>query len=187
MTDHTTKPRIIASKVFVSIARENCSATQKDVKTLKTSAAQVQSKPGDNDAINEWGEAHNRILKQASISVIFAAAALEAYIYDYGARNMTNCFMKKYLDKLTLVQKWVVVPQVVKGKPFPRDSQGMEHLKTLISDRNELTHFKSGVDKDTLSPEKLAEKAQNAVHAIDALIDDMKSFDPNELPELQLS
>jgi hypothetical protein len=81
--------------------------------------------------------------KHELITICFSAMCVEAFIYDYAARHTSDSYAKKYLDKLDVVAKWVVIPRLVIGKDFPRNSQAFELLKFLITTRNGLVHFKS--------------------------------------------
>ena len=110
---------------------------------------------GDSD---EWGEKFTK-LKQEELSYIvslqapkeahfikaitFGAMCLEAFIYDYAAHNFTDTYVKKYLDKLDVVSKWVVITRLTTGKDFPRESKAFEDLKMLIKARNDFVHPKS--------------------------------------------
>jgi len=78
-------------------------------------------------------------------AVTFGAMCLEAFIYDYAAHNLSDTYTRKYLDKLDLISKWVIIPRLVTGKILPRESQAFEHLKRLVKERNELVHPKSSV------------------------------------------
>lgn len=69
--------------------------------------------------------------KHLMAAVTFGAMCLEAFIYDYAAHNFSDTYVKRYLDKLDLVSKWVVIPKVVIGKDFPRESKAFENLKVL--------------------------------------------------------
>jgi hypothetical protein len=51
--------------------------------------------------------------------------------------------MKKYVDKLEFLSKWVVIPKIVTGKQFPTDSQAFELLGKLKKTRNDIVHFKT--------------------------------------------
>jgi len=181
------KPRVIASKVYSSIAK----IAQRNVadcnRRLQDAHTRISRDPSGAGNVDAWAGAHNDLVREACVAIVFAAAALECYIYDYGARHKSDTFMRKYVDKLDIVAKWVLVPQLVAGKPFPSDRQGFELLQTLASARNQLLHFKSGPDRDTMSVEWLVENAKVAVDALDAVIADMAAFDPQELPWLQFS
>ena len=76
-------------------------------------------------------------------SVAFATMCLEAFIYDYAAHNFSDTYVKRYIDKLDLISKWVLVPRLALGKDFPRDSKAFEYLVKLVKFRNELVHPKS--------------------------------------------
>lgn len=176
--------RWIATKVFVGMAREAYHA----VVDLEPRLQQAEAAAADagSPALEEWGKLHNAIVKQACTAIVFATAAAEAYIYDYGARHSSDSFVKKYVDKLNLVSKWVVIPQLVTGREFPRDRQGIELLRALVNARNELVHFKSGPSATEIHVDKLIANTKIALEAIEALARDMDSFDPNEHPHLQL-
>lgn len=51
--------------------------------------------------------------------------------------------MKKYVDKLDFLSKWVLIPKLITGKDFPTDSQAYELLVKLKKARNDLVHFKT--------------------------------------------
>jgi len=120
-------------------------------------------------------------------TIIFSALAVEAFIYDYGARKTSDSFVQNYLDKLDLVSKWVVVPQMVTGKDFPRDRSGFKLLRELVRNRNSLIHHKSlkidletenYIDQINKMTGDLLEKAERAVATLDKLTNDLKSIDP---------
>ncbi len=175
-------PRMIASKIFVCLARENNKQVQELVPLLHEMASRLEQNPVDQEAIARWGEIHNRLVEHACVAIISASTAVEAYIYDYGARGISPTFMEKYVDKLGLLSKWVVVPQLVKGRPFPCEGQGIELLRKLVNARNSLVHFHSGIDKSELNPKVLAEKSKEAIRTLDALREDMERFDRTNYP-----
>jgi hypothetical protein len=76
-------------------------------------------------------------------SITFGAMCLEAFIYDYAAHNFTDTYVKKYLDKLDVASKWVVITRLTTGKDFPRESKAFEDLRMLIKARNDFIHPKS--------------------------------------------
>jgi hypothetical protein len=75
--------------------------------------------------------------------VTFATMCLEAFIYDFAAHHLGDTYVKKYLDKLDFVAKWVLVPRLALGRELPRGSQAFEHLTYLVRERNDLVHAKS--------------------------------------------
>lgn len=86
---------------------------------------------------------YGTIYKDYMIIITFAAMCLEAFIYDYAATHFSDSFVKKYLDKLDLCSKWVIIPKLVTGNDFPTDSLAFQHLTKLVKMRNALVHSKS--------------------------------------------
>lgn len=87
--------------------------------------------------------AYSKRERAVVISIIFAAMCLEAFIYDYGAKQLSGSFVRDHIDKLEISSKLVLLTELVTGKRFPTDSQAYEGLKKLVRDRNRLVHFKS--------------------------------------------
>ncbi|UII75334.1 hypothetical protein LV716_13865 [Flagellimonas sp. HMM57] len=77
------------------------------------------------------------------ISVIFCSMFLESYIYDFGARNTSDKYISKYLDKLDTMSKWVIIPKIISGVEIDRSKKSFEFISKLISARNKLIHWKS--------------------------------------------
>ena len=130
-------------------------------------------------------------LDEAVLStIVFSALTVEAYIYDYGARNLGDKFTKDYLDKLDVVSKWIVVPKLITGKQIPKDGQAYCLLKNLIKVRNNIVHNKS---KDILnmSANQMFEEqqkikkivndtAKQATKTLMELAKEIETIDPNE-------
>nr|WP_121271756.1 hypothetical protein [Pedobacter schmidteae] len=74
--------------------------------------------------------------------IVFLAMYLEAYIWDCGATYMGEKVMER-LDKLGPLDKWVIIPRMVLGKPFPIKPHHQGYLKALFQERNALIHHKS--------------------------------------------
>ncbi len=77
--------------------------------------------------------------KYAIIAIVFSAFALEAYINDYAARKG----LRKQLEKLSFVNKWVEFPRLATGKGFSKNRECTSLLEELKRLRNELVHSKS--------------------------------------------
>ncbi len=75
--------------------------------------------------------------------IVFSALAVEAHLYDIGARKLGDGYMKDHLDKLDITSKAILIFELVTKKNFPKDGQLYQNLKKLQSDRNKLVHFKS--------------------------------------------
>jgi len=91
-------------------------------------------------------------------SVIFAHMCLEAFIYDNAAHYFSDAYAKKYLDKLDFLSKWVLIPKLVIGREFPKESKAFEYLTKLNKYRNELVHPKSRALIDIENIKEFAKK-----------------------------
>jgi len=131
-------------------------------------------------------EPERKSYKHSVTTVLFTSMAIEAYIYDYACRNLSDNHTKTYLDKLDIVSKWVVVPKLITGKEFPIERQGFQLLKSLFKYRNSLVHFKS-TNFSVKDIEDLQKKSENsfrmASESIRTLIElekDLSTIDKDE-------
>jgi hypothetical protein len=114
----------------------------KSFQKSKAELAKIKRR-GNVRAWDEFLKVAANMRHHSASTVVFGAMCLEAFIYDYAAHNISDRYTKKYLDKLDLVSKWVVIPKLVTGKEFPRQSQAFRLLKQLVKARNDLVHYKS--------------------------------------------
>lgn len=114
-----------------------------------------------------WHDFHESEDAQAMIVVVFSAAFLEAYIFNYGSRALGAAFIERHIEKLDVVSKWLLVPQLATGVAFRRDLPALEVLGQIVRARNDLVHVKSGVLPDQ---EALREKGRKSTAARSALI-----------------
>ncbi|MCZ7544810.1 MAG: hypothetical protein M5R40_15385 [Anaerolineae bacterium] len=132
-------------------------------------------------AAQRFQECYEEYGEHSEIVVIFSVMALEAYIYDYAARHFSDSFARKYVDKLDLPSKWVVVPQLATGKAFPRGGQGFGLLKRLVTTRHSLIHAKSSAFSEAIDQrESISLEARDAIRALDLLAAGLMSIDPDE-------
>jgi hypothetical protein len=114
-------------------------------------------------------------------TIVFAAFCLEAFIYDYAAENFSDRFAQRYLDTLDLRSKWVIIPQLVTGREFPRETQPFQHLIELIKERNNLVHFKSKAMKDypgfNINSPKKDDKELNPYETVIEVLTLLKNID----------
>jgi len=103
-------------------------------------------------------------------AVLFGSMCLEAFIYDYAARGFSDTYMKRYLDKLDLKAKWVVIPKLVTGKDFPTDSKAFHNLQRLVKERNKLIHHKSRPLMSSEEFEKFLRIAEEIANKQDQII-----------------
>jgi len=106
---------------------------QSSLKGKKMSDRDVGILASKNDVIGEL----------ALVVVVFSALTLEAYINHYGISRLSKNYFSKYLDKLDMFAKWIVIPKVVTGKQLDPGSVAMQDLDWLVTLRNNLVHYKS--------------------------------------------
>lgn len=109
------------------------------------------------DAMYERSQLEISAEQDFTISICFSAMALEAFIYDYAARNLGDGYVSQYLDKLDLTSKWLVVPRLITGSVIDSGCQAINLLRELVRERNHLVHSKS--KPVSLNPEFLEQVA----------------------------
>ena len=143
---------------------------QRSLKGKEMSDEDVDFLAARNDAIGEL----------ALIVIIFSAFTLEAFINHYGISFLSRKYFSKYLDKLDLFSKWLVIPRIVTVKKLNPGSATMQDLSWLISLRNRLAHFKS----KTITVEEMKgsdwlwyEDAKRAVMTVKRVVSLLKRID----------
>jgi hypothetical protein len=137
-------------------------------------------------------ELEDELAKSSIIVVVFSAMAIEAYIYDYAARNLGDTFVKDHLDKLDTLSKWIIIPELVTGKEMPRHENWRELLTKLIKTRNSITHHKSSnpsvgdakkyLKKLSDESDIIFETARQSINLLGVLADKIIEIDPEESP-----
>jgi hypothetical protein len=145
---------------------------------IEQSLAGQKSIP-DDDAI-QLAAKNDAIGELALIVVIFCAFTLEAYINHYGINRLSRNYHTKYLDKLDVVAKWVVIPRLVTGKELGPGSRAVQDLSWLVGLRNKLAHYKSKIL--TLGEIKTDdflwyEDAEHAIRTVERIMADLKRID----------
>lgn len=99
--------------------------------------------PGPDQDTTEWMEHEDR-LRQAGIqTIVFAAMCAEAAVFDLAAIHLGDGYAEQHLDKLDLVSKWVVVPQLICGKSIRLNGSAANSLRAMVKARNFLVHHRS--------------------------------------------
>lgn len=116
--------------LFSELVREN----HHKLIELETQESVTKKKIGDAvldtaEIEFELQELQNKIDKCAIEVIVFCAMALEAYIYDFASRKLTDSYVQNHLDKLDTLSKWVVIPNLVTGKELPRDHRWFSLLR----------------------------------------------------------
>jgi len=132
------------------------------------------------------------LAKLASVTIVFTMISVEAYIYDYAARNYSDSFIKKYIDKLDPISKWVIVPKLITGKELSRRGEWFQLFRNLIRERNSIIHSKSSeapytnedfqkyADKQKESRASFFKKAKEAIDLLDILPNEIGNLDEEE-------
>lgn len=198
MNKQLSSSRISSIGYFSKIVRENhqkwseLDAKIEEVKYI----SKKRTMEGDSaDFEQNLAQYEEELAKISFVIIIFTAIAVEAYIYDYAARNLGDSFVKDHLDKLDTVSKWLIIPELVTGNKLPKRQHWHGELKKLIKARNSLIHYKSW-DPSSLSVISLhgrlakssIEVHQAAGQSIDLLrllADKISEIDPEETPWVQ--
>jgi|GEM_PF-1362001 len=200
-----TIPRTHFYRSFIEIVEKQWLSAKANREKLPELFDQLSKLKGDDATyfkMTQINPIQEEINSCSCIVVVLSALALEGYIYDYAARNLSDSFADD-IDKLDAVSKWLVIPQLVTGKKFPKDGKAFQLLKQLVSDRNYLAHPKSAphlvFDQKNKNwdvsgkaqhmrefSNSLFDKAQNAIKALDELALVMEKLDPNEFASFHL-
>lgn len=86
-----------------------------------------------------WSEL-DRARRASRKAVMLAAASLEAHINFLA---FTELSVWKEEDRLSLLDKWMIVPRVLCGKTFDRGSQPFQGFHELVALRHKLMHPKT--------------------------------------------
>ena len=89
-----------------------------------------------------------------------------------------------HLDRLSPLSKWFLIPKLITGSAFRKDSHVYEHLSWLFQTRNRIVHHKS-VSIDVMNKKKfretfvLHEDAEKSVKTVTLAVTKLKTIDSN--------
>jgi hypothetical protein len=140
----------------------------------------LEGKEMSDDDVDFLASSNDAIGELALIVIVFSAFTLEAFINHYGISHLSRNYFSKYVDKLDLLSKWLVIPRLVTGKKLNPGSAAMQDLSWLVSLRNRLAHFKS----KTITVEEIKESdflwyedAKRAVRSVKRVVLLLKRID----------
>lgn len=179
---------------YFEIVKENVekiSSVEEQIRALKDRIAGVVPEDESLAMEHELASLDDSLSKYSLIVILFTVTALEAYIYDYAARHFSDTYAEKFLDKLNIIGKWVVVPRLVTGRELPRSRKWFGLMKDIVEARNKIVHSKSSgpsVDKDTISylkniqsrDNQFAKSAKQSAELLKLLVYEMSILDPDE-------
>ena len=115
--------RISVIPGYAAMSRDSLETAMASDKELSALNGQLAELDGDEAVFFEQEHilpVTDRRDNHCLIAIVFAALAVEAYMYDYAARNLGEQFVASHLDRLDVVSKWVIIPRLVTGKGFPK-------------------------------------------------------------------
>lgn len=96
-----------------------------------------------NEDPSEYFEVISHIRESSFQTIVFSAMSCETAIFDLAATQLGDDYASKYLDKLDLVSKWMIVRSLICGRSFKPDGPAINSLRSLTKVRNLLVHHKS--------------------------------------------
>ncbi len=180
--------RITAHPVYIQIVAEHL-----------TKAAQLKNAvPSPAKTTSGGRDIGDALSRHYAIVIVFAAMSLEAYIFDYATRRISDTFVRNHLERMDVVSKYVVVPQLVTGRPVDRSKEWFALLKQLVRTRNELTHYKSQPiptrpaevaafqERIRKREDRFRDAAQKVPLLFASLASELQALDPQETLHLQV-
>jgi len=152
----------IKYRTFLAIAYKHHKIVDRLVK--ERNARKVK----DDHDVNFICARNAAIQRSAMVSVVFSALTLEAFINNYAIEHFSRRYLENYLDKLSAVAKWVVIPKLKTGNELNTDGQPYEKLKELFKLRDRLVHYKTRKKKVSEMTEE--EDWVTEIHSKDALL-----------------
>lgn len=127
---------------------EICSEAYTLVKRARTEIHERQPKDGSVPKFDlKITGLLREIGKQENVAIVFAALCLEACIWDYAGCKMSHKKVTDNFGSLTLVGKWVLIPQLLCDSDITKvrigDTSLLGRLRKLKEARNKLVHPKS--------------------------------------------
>lgn len=181
--------------LYSEIVRENSAhlaSVEAQVRALKIRIADATHADETSALEFELISLETTLAKHSLVVILFSATLLEAYIYDYAARHLSDKFAQEYVDKLDVIGKWVVVPRLATGRELPRGKKWFGLMKTLVKTRNLIAHSKSSElprTKNQAQPyleriqnkdDQFAQSARQSIELLDLLVAEMSDLDPDE-------
>lgn len=131
---------------FMRIAIESYNDYEKNSKELSIIIAEGGETIDGHFIYNrmtDYMEYDQKVIHAKITVIIFLITYLESYIYDYAAITLGDNYVEKYLDKLSLESKWIIIPKLITGKELDKSRNYWGDLKELIKWRNNLVHHKT--------------------------------------------
>ncbi len=135
--------RVSVHAMYYRIARDKA----KQYRSFDTELTDLQTRGVAEEELSEIARrmecCYEEREQSAVISITFAGMSLEAFFYDYAAERLGDEFVVRHLDKLDLKSKFLIYPRLVCGQTPDKSKSAYSSLRSLVSLRNDLVHFKS--------------------------------------------
>jgi len=159
--------------------------TYEQIKRLRKEHDRIQEelkheKEVSDERVFQLATKNDAIEQQARVVIIFSALSVEAYINDYAISQLSKNYLTNYLDKLDLLSKWIVIPRIITGKQLDPGAKSVQDLSWLITQRNNLVHYKSrkkAIDEIEASDFYWDYDAEKAMKTVKNLVLRLKEID----------
>lgn len=155
-------------KTFWRIATTNHSATLSCCKKKKE--IKEKAKKYTNHIVDLLCLQEAEIQRYSLMTVVFCVMTLESYINEYAITKFSKSYFDKYLDRLDLKTKWIIIPKLKTGIQLDEKSKAFKLFSETLKIRNKIVHDKSKIIDTSKSfyydwiTEEHAKKAINAVN-----------------------
>lgn len=132
------------------------------------------------DLFSELSQLLDKQEEIAVVIIVFAALSLEGLINHIGILGLGKSHYEKYLDKLSMCSKWVVIPKLVFGCELQTNVESFQLLTKLEKKRNGLVHFKSRkITNDSVKPiqQESLDLTNDVKDAVKSIISVQSDFD----------
>ncbi len=138
----------------------------------------------------EIKELEEILLKETIKVLTFLPAYLESYFFELSAITLGQQYTERYIEKLDLISKIVIVPKLAFGKELNRSAHYWGEIKNLVKWRNKTIHNKTKdanqlfelvrQGKEILEPKPLHEefKIDSFFNSIEKLFEELDKIDP---------
>lgn len=96
--------------------------------------------PGDPIEFILFWTSLDRARRASRKAVMLAVASLEAFVNDVAS---TELLIWKEEDRLSLLDKWIIVPRALSGRTFDRGTEPFQGFQRLVVLRHKLVHPKT--------------------------------------------
>ena len=150
-------------------------------KKRRSCERKVEQPGATKEDIAELLQARGREEQESIVAVIFGAVTAEALINHYASETLGKEYFEEYLDRLSPVSKWLVLPRLATEKAMSTKGQTFRRLQELFKRRNRLIHFKTprrppanAARKDTIT----RKEAARAIQAVRSALREIRRIDP---------